>query len=51
MKSKSIWNVRSPQGMGEVVRPLAVTYSVQLQQWFTLGLAAQRIFPTIWVQR
>jgi hypothetical protein len=25
MKSKSIWNARSPCGMGDVVSPLAVT--------------------------
>src|SRR5437870_1266556 len=48
-KSKSIWNRRSPWGMGLVVRPCAVTYSGTCHQWFSGGVAAIRILPTICV--
>ena len=47
-KSKSIWNVRSPCGIGEVVRPRGVTYSVTCQAWLIHELCARRTFPTIW---
>src|SRR6266481_9705185 len=49
MKSKSIWNVLLPYGMGLVVRPLAVTYSVTCQEWLIQGLCVSRILPTICV--
>src|SRR6266436_1960596 len=49
MKSKSIWNVLLPYGMGLVVRPLAVTYSVTCQEWLIQGLCVRRILPTICV--
>ena len=32
MKSKSIWKLRSPSGMGEVVSPRALTYSATCQE-------------------
>ena len=51
MKSKSIWNVLVPSGIGEVVRPRAVTYSATCQEWFSQGERARRILPTIWVHR
>src|SRR5262245_62406513 len=51
MKSKSIWNVRVPYGIGEVVSPRTVTYSVTCQEWFIQGPCASRTLPTICVQR
>ncbi len=49
MKSKSIWNVLILSGIGEVVRPRAVTYSATCQEWFSQGVRTSRILPTIWV--
>ena len=46
MKSKSIDSRRSPYGIGDVVRPRAVTYSVTFHHWFILGASASRILPT-----
>src|SRR5438309_6780139 len=40
---------RGPKGMIEVVRPRGVTYSVTFHQWFTSGVSAARVFPTICV--
>src|SRR5215218_11162594 len=51
MKSKSISNVRRPCGMGEVVSPLDVTYSVACQAWLIHGACARRTLPTICAQR
>src|ERR1700733_7467081 len=51
LKSKSISNDLCPYGMGEVVNPLVVTYSGICQLWFSHGVCARRIFPTICVQR
>ena len=51
MKSKSIWNARPPYGIGEVVSPRAVTYSVTCQEWLIQGVWASRILPTICVHR
>src|SRR5258705_177369 len=50
-KSKSIWNVRSRSGIGDVVSPRGVTYRVTCQEWFTQGLFASRTLPTICVHR
>src|SRR5207237_8720978 len=51
-RSKSIWNTRSPlHGIGLVVRPVAVTYSVTCAQSGSGGASLRRIFPAIWVQR
>jgi hypothetical protein len=49
MKSKSMVKVRLPYGIGDVVRPREVTESVTCHQWFTGGLKASRILPTICV--
>src|SRR3546814_8268364 len=38
----------SPAGIGDVVSPFAVTWSVELQEWFSQGDSASRILPTIW---
>src|ERR1035438_6255730 len=35
--------------MRDVVKPLAVTYKGTFHQWFTIGVRARRILPTIWV--
>ena len=51
MKSRSIWNARSPNGIGDVVRPRAVTYSGTCHQWLSGGARASRTFPTIWSHR
>ena len=47
-KSKSTWNRRRPYGIGEVVRPLAVTYNGTCHQWLSGGARAMRTLPTIW---
>src|SRR6516165_7454680 len=49
MKSNRISKVARPYGIGEVVRPRAVTYSVTCQEWLVHGLSVSRILPTIWV--
>src|SRR5215208_7383060 len=49
MKSKLISNVRTPCGIGEVVRPREVTYSVTCHEWFVHGVSVRRILPTICV--
>jgi hypothetical protein len=36
-----------PSGIGEVVRPRAVTYSATCQEWFSQGERAKRILPMI----
>src|ERR1035438_7082804 len=35
--------------MGEVVSPRVFTYRAVFHQWFSSGVRARRIFPTIWV--
>src|SRR6476620_7483699 len=47
-KSTSTWNSRSPYGIGDVVRPRAVTYSGTCHQWLSGGARASRTLPTIW---
>ena len=47
-KSKSTWNRRASYGIGEVVRPRAVTYSGTCHQWLSGGASAIRTLPTIW---
>src|SRR6058998_1295849 len=49
MKSNWISNVQTPCGIGEVVSPREVTYSVTCQEWFVHGVSVRRIFPTICV--
>ena len=49
MKSNSISNTRESYGMGEVVRPRALTYKGTFHQWLTLGVSASLTLPTIWV--
>ena len=49
MKSKSMWKRRVPCGMGEVVSPQQVTYSVTFHQWLMRDVCSRRIFPTICV--
>src|SRR6266513_5532841 len=49
MKSNRISKVARPCGIGEVVRPRAVTYSVTCQEWLVHGLSVKRILPTICV--
>src|SRR2546430_10901782 len=49
MKSNRISKMARPCGIGEVVRPRAVTYSVTCQEWFVHGLSVSRILPTICV--
>src|SRR5207247_8686470 len=49
MKSNWISNVQTPCGIGEVVSPREVTYSVTCQEWFVHGLRVRRILPTICV--
>src|SRR4051812_43195988 len=51
MKSNSTSKERTPYGIGEVVSPLAVRYSVMCHQWLTDGARASRVFPTICIQR
>src|SRR6266513_4073048 len=46
MKSNWISNVQTPCGIGEVVSPREVTYSVTCQEWFVHGLSVSRILPT-----
>src|SRR5260370_36325051 len=50
MKSNSISST-SPvaQGIGDVPRPRAVTYSGTFHQWFCRGVRASRVLPTICV--
>ena len=51
-RSKSIWNTRLPlHGIGLVVRPVAVTYSVTCAQSGSGGASLRRIFPATCVQR
>src|SRR6201996_7775778 len=47
MKSKSICSVFVPHPIGIVVSPRAVGYSVTFQHWFSAGVSAMRILPTI----
>ena len=47
MKSNAISNVRSPQGIAEVVSPVGETYNVTCQEWLTHGLMMSRTLPTI----
>src|SRR5947208_7268200 len=49
MKSNWISNVQTPCGIGEVVSPREVTYSVTCQEWFVHGVRVRRILPTICV--
>src|ERR1700747_1881880 len=49
MKSNRISNVATPYGIGEVVSPREVTYSVTCQEWLIHGLSVSRILPTICV--
>src|SRR5216117_4110309 len=49
MKSNWISNVQTPCGIGEVVSPREVTYSVTCQEWFVHGVRVKRILPTICV--
>ena len=48
-KSNSIENVRAPCGIGPVVSPRGLTYSVTCQEWLIHGVWAMRILPTICV--
>src|SRR2546423_9330597 len=47
MKSKSIWEVRVTYGIGDVVSPRAVTYSVTCHEWLVHGVWVRRTLPTI----
>src|SRR2546427_10242278 len=49
MKSNWISNVQTLCGIGEVVSPREVTYSVTCQEWFVHGVWVRRILPTICV--
>src|SRR6266576_1674156 len=49
MKSNWISNVQTLCGIGEVVSPREVTYSVTCQEWFVHGVRVRRILPTICV--
>src|SRR5260370_37166463 len=49
MKSNSMSKHRSPDGMADVVRPRAETYSTTFHQWLTSGVSAMRTFPAICV--
>src|SRR5262247_4454843 len=51
MKSKSIERERVPCGIGDVVRPRVVTYSVTCQEWLIHGDWTRRTFPTAWAHR
>src|SRR5205085_6639314 len=49
MKSKRISNVFAPCGIGEVVNPREVRYTVTCQEWFVQGVSASRTLPIICV--
>jgi hypothetical protein len=46
-RSSAISTSRSPHGIGPVLRPRAVTYSVTCHQWLRNGTSAIRTLPTI----
>src|SRR4051812_7728369 len=51
MKSNAISKVRAPSGIGDVVSPRAVGYSVTCQEGVIHGVRARRTLPTICVHR
>src|SRR5262245_6800372 len=51
MKSKSIEKTRAPCGIGDVVNPRGVAYSVTCQEWLIQGDCTSRTFPTTWLHR
>ena len=42
---------RRARGMSDVVSPTEFTYSGAFHQWFCIGASANRVLPTMWVQR
>src|ERR1700731_4297894 len=48
-KSNWISNMPPRYGIGEVVKPRVFTYSAVFHQWFSSGVRASRILPTICV--